>query len=439
MSTRSPAGFFASTTEGYTGTVNQRPRHPALGVRGSLVRRAGAALGLAIGLMGVASVAAADPAPSAPQAVKKAKPKAEGKGDKVKAALDDAPTTKGKEKEPKEEAPEVKASRGVVVLSRAGIPVGLGAVLGGDGRILTALSPLGSGNDLDARFADGTTSKVKLGHHDRAWDLALLVPQSGKWNDGLTASGTDPLREDAEIHTFSAMPGAKPAPSTVELSSKRTIIGGDDRPLEDALELGSRINPMNLGSPLVDESGRVVGIVGRGCMPVEGKPCIPVAFGIPVQAIKSFLRNVPADAVQPSPFLGIQGAKEIGAVAKGVRVLSVAKGSPAATAKLHGGDKNDGDMILAVAGEPVTSPEELAQAIRKHAIGEKIALTVFGKNAYRQVDVLLGSPPETRAAAALPPAKPAAAPKAPAASKPAVQKDPEGAPEAAPGPFDRPM
>ncbi len=451
MSTRSPADFFATSTEGYTGPVNQRPRTevsspfqsgtPRSGSR--LLGRLGRTFGLALGFAVVASPAWADGVPTAPVAQPAPKKAPKPKGEKVKAALDEAPATasgKGAAKEAKEEAPEVKAARGVVVLSRAGLPVGLGAVLGGDGRILTALSPLGSGNDLDARFADGTSAKVKLGHHDRAWDLALLVPQSGKWNEGLTASGADPLHEDADIHTFSAMPGAKPTPTNVELTSKRTIIGGDDRSLDDALELGSRINPLNLGAPLVDETGRVVGIIGRGCMPVEGKPCIPVAFGIPVQAIKSFLRNVPADATQPSPFLGIQGAKETGAVAKGVRILSVAKGSPAALAKLRAGDKADGDMILAVGGEPVTTPEELAQAIRKHAIGEKVPLTVFGKNAYRQVEVLLGSPSEARTAAALPvPTKPAASPKSAPASKPAVQKEPEAAPEAPSDPFGKPM
>jgi hypothetical protein len=67
----------------------------------------------------------------------------------------------------KEPAPEEKAMRGVVVIERAGQPLALGGVLSGDGRILTALSPLGSGNDLDARYADGTAVRVKLGHHDR--------------------------------------------------------------------------------------------------------------------------------------------------------------------------------------------------------------------------------------------------------------------------------
>jgi serine protease Do len=402
MPTRSSAASLVSSTEGYTAAVNGRQH---------TLRRFGYAFGLACAVALAPTIAVADGA-----ADQKAAPTKKDKG----------PKTEAKDAAAKEDPPEVKASRGVVVLSRAGIPVGLGAVLAGDGRILTALSPLGSGNDLEAKFADGSSSKVKLGHHDRAWDLALLVPQTGKWAEGLVASSTDPLREDAEIHTFSTSPTTKgAAPSLVELTSRKSLIGGDDTPLTDAIELGSRINPLNLGAPLVDEKGKVVGIVGRGCMPQDaGKPCIPVAFGIPVQAIKGFLRNVPADAVQPQPFLGIQGTKEQGGVAKGVRVLSVAKGSPAAQAKLHGGDKTEGDTILAVGGEPVTSPEELSMAIKKHAIGEKVALTVLGRDQlYKTIDVVLGSPPDQSAATT-------------AAVKPEAKKEPKAKPAAAP-PVDK--
>ena len=417
----------------------------------------GIALGLALGVgLCFAGSAAAQPAPGPAAApgqkpAKKDKPSTPKDGGRPKSAFDEGPSGKAASKEAKdtkEEAPEVKAARGVVTITRAGIPVGLGAVLGGDGRILTALSPLGSGNDLDARFADGSTSKLKLGHHDRAWDLALLIPQSGKWTEGLTASGTDPLREDADIHTFSTTTKATPSPMPIELTSKRAIIGGDDQTLDDALELGSRINPMNLGAPIVDETGKVVGIIGRGCMPIaDNKPCVPVAFGVPVHAIKSFLKTVPESATQPAPFLGIQGAKEVGAVAKGVRVLSVAKGSPAAAAKLKGGEKSESDMILAVGGDPVTTPDELATAIKKHAIGEKIPLTVFGKNAYRQVEVTLASPPDARNASALLPAKkqPAAKdampPKEPKeAKRPKADKAPAPAPrDDGDDPFSTPM
>ncbi len=388
------------STEGYTGSVNRRQH----GIARALILAAG--LVLCSGSTAFAQAAPSPPAKGAPAkaapAKAPAKPKAPPKADEIVPV--------------EEEAPEVKAQRGIVVLQRAGQPLGLGVVLGGDGRILTALSPLGSGNEVEAKFADDSVHKVKLGHHDRIWDLALLVPQSGKWAEGLSASSADPLREDATIRAFSSALKGKPVASPVDLRSRRSLIGGDDQSLANAIELGSRINAKDLGSPLIDEKGKVVGILGRACLPIEGKPCAPVAFGIPVQAVKSFLKTVPPDAVPPSAWLGIQGASETAPNVKGVRVMSVAKGSPAADAKLKGGEKGVGDMIVAVGGQPVTTPEELAAAIKKRAIGEKVPFTVFGKGKFRQVDVVLRAPPDA-----------APAPKARLVTEP-VQERPKAAP-----------
>lgn len=303
---------------------------------------------------------------------------------------------------------EERVQRGVVVIERAGQPLGVGAVLMGDGRIITALSPLGPGNDLDARFADGSVSKVKLGHHDRAWDLALLVPQTGRWADGLAASSKDPIRPDANIRSFTLSKG-RPVAVPMNLRSHRSLLGGDDRPIENALEVGSRISPLDLGTPLVDEDGRVVGILGRGCAQNEGRPCTPVAFGAPIQAIKGFLRSVPASAAPPSPFLGIQGVPESMGVARGVRVLSVAPRSPAEEAKLRGGDRADGDVVLAVDGVPVTTPEALSDAIRARGVGEKVAILLFSQGKYREVPVVLRAAP-TPSGAPVAPVNPAELP-----------------------------
>lgn len=309
----------------------------------------------------------------------------------------------------KEPTAEERATRGVVSLERAGQVLGLGAVLSGDGRILTALSPLGAGNDLEARFADGTTVRVKLGHHDRMWDLALLVPQTGKWPEGVTASSRDPVRPNAAIHSYTLAKG-KPAPAAMVLRSHRTLIGGDDKPLENALEVGSRVTPLDLGSPLIDEDGRVVGVLGRGCAPTEGRPCTPVAFGVPMSAIKNFLKTVPSTAVAPPAWLGIQGVSETGAVAKGVRVLVVSPESPADEAQLKGGDKSISDTILAVGGVPVTSPEQLSEVIRTHAVGEKVPLVIFGKGQYRTATVVLRAAPDAGKTKAAPAAHPAELP-----------------------------
>jgi serine protease Do len=338
------------------------------------------------------------------------KPKTDPPADKDTAADAKKPAKKpAADKEKKDASVEERAQRGVVSIERAGQPLGLGVVLSGDGRVLTALSPLGHGNDLEIEYADGTSVRVKIGHHDRMWDLALLVPQTGKWPEGLTASARDPLRQDATIRSFSQGRGKVGAVAMV-LRSRKTLIGGDDKALDNAIELGSRVSPADLGAPIVDEEGRVVGIVGRACAPNEGgKPCTPVAFGAPTSAIRTFLRSVPPTAVAPAAWLGIQGAAETGAVAKGVRVLMVHPESPADEARLLGGDKSISDMILAVDGVPVTSPEMLADAIRGHAVGQKVPLMVFGQGKYRQVTVLLRAAPDPRTTE-----KPGAAPAHPA-------------------------
>ena len=354
-----------------------------------------------------------------------APPAAPRKDAKAPGAKVDAKAAKADATKPV--AVEDKAARGVVVIERAGQPLALGAVLSGDGRILSSLSPLGSGNDLDIRFADGTSARVKLGHHDRAWDLALLVPQSGRWGEGLIASAREPVRPDATIHAFTLSKG-KVAAAPIILRSHLSLLGGDDRPLENAIEIGSRINPVDLGSPVIDEEGRVVAVLGRGCATATNRPCTPVAFGAPIAAIKSFLRNVPANAVAPAAWLGIQGTSETSGIAKGVRVISVHPDSPAAEAQLKGGEKAMSDVILAVDGTPVTSPETLAEAIRAHGIGEKVPLTVLTQGKYRQVTIVLRAAPDAKAAPPAPanPAElPAAdAPSAPPAPLPPAKKAP---------------
>jgi serine protease Do len=87
-------------------------------------------------------------------------------------------------------------------------------------------------------------------------------------------------------------------------------------------------------------------------------------------------------------------------------------------------------VILAVDGVPVTSPEELADAIRTHAVGEKVPLMVLGGGKYRQVTVLLRAAPDPKAA-------PSAAPAHPAELSPAAEQGPRTRSPAEQGPRTR--
>jgi S1-C subfamily serine protease len=120
----------------------------------------------------------------------------------------------------------------------------------------------------------------------------------------------------------------------------------------------------------------------------------------PVAAIRSFLMSSPAaaaapvaaspaPAAAPAPWLGIRGEPQVAGSVHGVHVLAVAPQSPAETSGL----KPSTDIIAAVDGESVDSPQKLSELIGKHAVGETVKLLVFGQGKFREVPVVLRAAP----------------------------------------------
>ncbi len=291
-------------------------------------------------------------------------------------------------------SPLDRTRQGVVLLERQGKPIGVGTVLKGDGRILTALSSLGHGNGVDARFADGSVSRVRVGHADRAWDLALLVPQNGRWRTGLRASRRPLPDAEASLHAFTMVANKQLMLSRTLVVGPRTLVGGDSELLRDALELTSQFKPSDVGSPILDSNGEVMAIVARACAPAKQDPCTQVPYGVPVSAVRAFLHGAPRSAVPPAPWLGIRGAAGDTGTVRGVRVLEVSPESPSAAAGIKKiDDKDVGDMVVAVDALPVTAPEHLAARIGSHAVGDSVDLLLFGGGKFRHVTVTLRALP----------------------------------------------
>jgi serine protease Do len=312
------------------------------------------------------------------------------------------------------EGPFERARQGVVVLERAGKVIGVGSVLDGDGRILTALSSLAHGHADDARYVDGSVARVKVGHSDRAWDLALLVPQNSRWRKGLKASRKEALAAGANLRTFGLVGEKALAVTRTIVKGQNTLLGGDSELLRDALELASQFKATEIGTPIVNDSGEVVAIVARACAANAGANCVALPYGVPVSAVRAFLRTVPANAVPPAPWLGIQGIAEDAGPVRGVRVSSVNPKSPAAAAGLKAGpDPKDADVVVAVNGMPVGTPEALSDAINRHAVGDSVELLLFGNGKFRQLTLVLRASPDAKppaVAAVTAPAKPKPAP-----------------------------
>jgi serine protease Do len=294
-----------------------------------------------------------------------------------------------------------RVRRGVVALERNGIPVAIGTVLAGDGRILTSLSGLGGVDGADVRYADGTVVHARMARSDRAADLALLVPQSNTWTDGLSASEVDPL--DTELRAMLPSRGAHLAPAGAGIKGTAEAHGRGGEALLRMLDVDVKGIPV-AGAPLLDVAGRVVAVLVRACKgaaqeapsgidntPAPGAKafgqagrCQPVVVGAPVSAIRTFLTQ-PA----PAPWLGIRGEPQAQGGVHGVRVVAIAPSSPAEKARLMAAD-----VIVAVDGTPIDSPETLSTLIGRHAPGDAVKILVYGQDKFREVVVSLRPPPD---------------------------------------------
>lgn len=281
----------------------------------------------------------------------------------------------------------------VVMLERAGRPIGVGTLLSGDGRILTALSPLTHGNSIDAHYPEGQVVRVKLSHSNRAWDLALLTPVGDSRRAGLKASREATPAPGAKLYALGYVKEKQLGASNITVKAKSTLRGGDSAELVDALELSYAPKPIDVGGPLVNEQGEVVAIVARACSVNDKVGCTLAPYAAPVSAVRDFLRGVP---MRRAPLIGIDVVAYDAGVARGVRVAAVNPDGPAANSGLRAGPPGTADVVLAVDGAPVSSADEFADAVDRHSAGSNVRgplrLTVLSEGHYREVTLTLREP-----------------------------------------------
>jgi S1-C subfamily serine protease len=179
----------------------------------------------------------------------------------------------------------------------------------------------------------------------------------------------------------------------------RTVDNEQGGTIEAVIQTDAAINPGNSGGPLIDSAGRLVGINTMIYSPSGAYAGI--GFAVPADTINRVVPRLIGYGRYVRPTLGISANDDVsrqlltdGAV-KGVLVLGVQPGSPAAQAGLRatevsrGGRASIGDIIEAVNGKPVKDFASLINMLDLHEFGERITLTVRRGNARVEVPVTL--------------------------------------------------
>ena len=283
---------------------------------------------------------------------------------------------------------------------------GSGVIVDPDGLILTNRHVVGDGGSLTVYLEDGRSFKGQLEGVDTLTDLALLRIRA----TGLPAArlGDSSSVEVGEPAVAIGNPeGDLPGSVTAGIISalEREIVVGDaagiqaPESLRHLIQHDAAINPGNSGGPLLAGDGSVIGINTAMAGGSQG-----IGFAIPIDMAKPIVTQVLAGDPIRRPYIGIfftevdaQLAEDedlpvsSGVLVQGDAAASqpgVIGGGPADKAGLR-----DGDIIVAIDGQPIDATHQLDVALLGHEPGDVIDLTVRRGNRTLQKDVTLGVRP----------------------------------------------
>lgn len=157
------------------------------------------------------------------------------------------------------------------------------------------------------------------------------------------------------------------------------------------IQTDAAINPGNSGGPLLDSSGRLIGVNTAIFSPSGSNAGI--GFAIPVDVVNRVVPELIRDGRVATPGIGIVAADEATAARlgiDGVAVVRTSPGSPAERAGLLGIDSRTGslgDIIVAADGNPVHHLSDLTDRLEQARVGQKINLMVNRNGQSRNVEI----------------------------------------------------
>jgi len=166
--------------------------------------------------------------------------------------------------------------------------------------------------------------------------------------------------------------------------------------IDKVIQTDAPINPGNSGGPLLDTKGRVIGVNSQIATDGAGEGNVGIGFAIPSNTVREIVPQLEAGKTVAHPFLGV--STSVSPSGPGALVRKITPNSPAARSGLHAGTTasgTDGDLIVAVDGKPVTSPDDVISIISQKKPGDKATVAVVRNGSRVSIDVTLGTRPGT--------------------------------------------
>ncbi|MDF1757625.1 MAG: trypsin-like peptidase domain-containing protein [Legionellaceae bacterium] len=178
----------------------------------------------------------------------------------------------------------------------------------------------------------------------------------------------------------------------------RTVPGIGGVSIHNMIQTDAAVNPGNSGGPLLDSSGRLIGL--NTVIFSKTGASAGVGFAVPADEIKQTVNQIIKHGRVKLAGIGITPtdpklAKRLG-VDQGILISEVLPNTPAASAKLRAtkrdkwGRMHLGDVIVAIKGHQIKNYDGLYELLSSIKIGEEVVLTVRRDNLqiYHQIKTI---------------------------------------------------
>ena len=268
----------------------------------------------------------------------------------------------------------------------AGLMHGSGVIVSKDGRIITNNHVVESMKTIYVVLSNKNAYKATLLYKNKAIDLALIK---------INAPSLIPIE-------FENMKNVSVGDEVITVgtplyfgwsnSVTKGIISGLNRPVDETytyLQTDTSINPGNSGGPLINRSGKLVGINTLGIEFFQG-----VNFSIPVDNIQYFLNQYNKYGKIRRTYTGIEFEESwlslMGIPSnQGLKVITLKDDCIVDTGKLQ-----EGDILDSIDGASITSIASYNEILKNRLPGQEVKLTFLRNDKSFTIKAVLKEYPE---------------------------------------------
>lgn len=275
---------------------------------------------------------------------------------------------------------------------------GSGIIWDRQGHIVTNFHVVYGADSIQVVLSDQTSFQAKVVGFDPDHDLAVLrISTSKKQLAPIDVGNSQGLRVGQKVLAIGNPFGLDHTLTTGVVSALgRTIKSMNERTIEGVIQTDAAINPGNSGGPLLDSSGRLIGINTQIVSPSGAYAGI--GFAVPVNTITRVVPQLIKFGKLIRPGMGISLIPDSIAARWGIEGLIIARvepGSPAEKAGLVSAKETRlgriklGDIITKINQESVKNFDDLIRILDRHKVGDRVTVEVRRNGKSRKVKVKL--------------------------------------------------